>query len=123
MRASLASDKEPAMTRIVRTAHRYQRPPRKRQAVALEVPAVVKAAEPAKASKRVAAADQPLTMSGGSEPAAATDRKLAIVTIRRRKGAMLAHLLEDLTPEELRRRADAAAALFRELVRRITETT
>jgi len=35
------------MTRIVRTAYRYQRPPRKRPAVALEVPAVVKAADPA----------------------------------------------------------------------------
>jgi hypothetical protein len=29
------------VTRIVRTAYRYKRPPRKRQAVALEVPAVV----------------------------------------------------------------------------------
>ena len=76
----------------------YQRPPRKRQAVPLEVPAVVKAAEPAKARKRIAAADQPLTMSGGSEPAAASDRKPAIVTIRSRKHVMLAHLLEDLTP-------------------------
>jgi hypothetical protein len=91
--------------------------------VALEVPAVVKAADPAKASKRVAATDQPLTMSGGSEPAAATDRKPVIVTNRRRKHAMLAHLLEELTPEELQRRGDAAAALFREMVRRITETT
>jgi hypothetical protein len=43
----------------------------------------------------------------------------AIVTIRRRKHAML----EDLTPEEHQRRGDAADALFRELVRRITETT
>jgi hypothetical protein len=110
------------MTRIVTSHYRYKRPPRKRQAVALDVPAVVKVAEPAKARKRVAAADQPLTMSGGSEPAAATDRKLAIVTIRSRKHAALADAL-DLTPEELRRRADAAAALFRELVRRITETT
>ena len=33
------------MTRIVRTAYRYKRPPRKRQAVAIEVPAVVKAVE------------------------------------------------------------------------------
>jgi hypothetical protein len=41
---------------IVRTAYRYKRPPRKRQAVALEVPAVVKAAEPAKASKRARSA-------------------------------------------------------------------
>jgi hypothetical protein len=56
------------MTRIVCTAYRYKRPLRKRQAAALEVPAVVKAAEPAKARKRVAAADKPLTMSGGSEP-------------------------------------------------------
>jgi hypothetical protein len=36
------------MTRIVRTSYRYKRPPGKRKAVALEVPAVVKAADPAK---------------------------------------------------------------------------
>jgi hypothetical protein len=36
------------MTRIVRYAHRYKRPPRKRMAVALEVPALVEAADPAK---------------------------------------------------------------------------
>jgi len=29
------------MTRIVTYAHRYKRPPKKRQAVALEVPAIV----------------------------------------------------------------------------------
>jgi hypothetical protein len=44
----------------------------------------------------------------------------AIVTIRRRKHAMLAHLLEDLTPEEHRRRGDTADALFRAVVRRAT---
>ena len=31
------------MTRIVTTSYRYKRPPRKRKAVALEVPAVVRA--------------------------------------------------------------------------------
>ena len=36
---------------------------------------------------------------------------------------MLAHLLEDLTPEELQRRGDAADALFREVVRRATGRT
>jgi hypothetical protein len=108
------------MTRIVHSTYRYKRPPKRKKAVALEVPAVVKAAEPAKARKRVAAADQPLTMSGGSEPAAVADRKPAIVTIRSRKHAMLVHLLEDLTPEELQRRGDAADALFREVVRRAT---
>jgi hypothetical protein len=37
------------MTRIVRTTYRYKRPPRRKKPVALEVPAVVKAADPAKA--------------------------------------------------------------------------
>jgi hypothetical protein len=45
------------MTRIVRTAYRYQRPPRKRKAAALEVPAVVKAADPVKARKRAKSAE------------------------------------------------------------------
>ena len=95
------------MTRIVRTAYRYQRPPRKRPAVALEVPAVVKAADPADARKR-------------ARPTPPESTPAAIVTIRSRKGAMLAHLLEDLTPEEHRRRGDTADALFRAVVRRAT---
>jgi hypothetical protein len=33
---------------------------------------------------------------------------------------MLAHLLEDMTPDEYQRRGDAADALFREVVRRAT---
>jgi hypothetical protein len=36
---------------------------------------------------------------------------------------MLADLLEDLMPEELQRRGDAADALFREVVRRIKRRT
>jgi hypothetical protein len=44
------------MTRIVRTAYRYKRPPRKRKPVALEVPAVVQAAEPAKSHQRASEA-------------------------------------------------------------------
>jgi hypothetical protein len=103
------------MTRIVRIAYRYKRPPpRKRKAAALDVPAVVKAAEPTKARKRAKPAP------AESTPAAEA-RKSAIVTIRSRKHAMLAHLLEDLTPEEHRRRGDAADALFREVVRRVRE--
>jgi len=34
---------------------------------------------------------------------------------------MHAHLLDDLTPEEVQRRADAADGLWRELVRRVRE--
>jgi hypothetical protein len=90
---------------IVTTHYRYKRPPRKRQAVALEVPAVVKAAEPAKALRRgVNPSDRPtgspVTPSDDASASAppTNGRKSAIVTIRRRKHAMLAHLLEDLTP-------------------------
>ena len=57
------------MTRIVRTAYRYKRPPRKRQAVALEVPAVVKAAE--QVNKAVASGDRlptPSAIVGFSSP-------------------------------------------------------
>jgi hypothetical protein len=130
------------MARIVRTAYRYQRPPRKRQAVALGVPAVVKATDPVKARKRAKSAEPALANDevplsriadfpapASSTGAHLTDRKpverppptaSAIVTIRSRKHALLAHLLEDMTPEEHRRRGDAADALFREVVRRAT---
>jgi hypothetical protein len=92
------------MTRIVTTAYRYKRPPRKRKAVALDVPAVVKAAK-VQRFHDVTSEPQP-------EPAVDA-RTSAIVTIRSRKGAMLAHL----------RRGDAADALFREVVRRATGKT
>ena len=44
------------------------------------------------------------------------DRKSAIVTVKRRGGRF--GDVSDLTPEEHRRRGDAADALFRELMRR-----
>jgi hypothetical protein len=99
---------------VVRTAYRYKRPPRKRQAVALEVPAVVKTADPAKISK------QGRGLPSDNAPATTDEKKPAIVTIRSRKHAMLAHLLDDLTPEERQRSGDAADALFRAVVRRAT---
>jgi hypothetical protein len=78
--------------------------------VALEVPAMVKAAsKPPKA--------EPLTKS--TPPAATDDRTSAIVTIRARKQAKHADV-PDLTEEEIQRRSDAADALWRELVRRAT---
>jgi hypothetical protein len=139
------------MTRIVRTAYRYKRPPRRKKAAALEMPAVGEAAEPAKARKRAslptagktkseAANGDPKLLSRvanfpapvSSTGTTLTDRKpterppaaaSAIITIRSRKHAMLAHLLEDMTPEEHRRRGDAADALFRDIVRRIGQPT
>ena len=87
--------------RIVTSTYRYKRPPRKRKAVPLEGPAIVRkgAATPETA------------------PAPANDdRKSAIVTAKRRPGRFGdAH---DLTPEEHQQRGDAADALFREMVRK-----
>jgi hypothetical protein len=59
------------MTRIVTTSYRYKRPPRKRKAVPLEVPAIVRAVDPAKARKHAAKAAGPGSVSGGSQDAPA----------------------------------------------------
>jgi hypothetical protein len=99
--------------------YRYKRPPRKRQAAAIEVPAVVKVT-----SKWTQPKPAPANPDPAAPPTLANDPKSppppaasAIVTIRRHKHAKLAHLLEDMTPEEHRRRGDAADALFREVAR------
>jgi hypothetical protein len=89
------------MTRIVRTTYRYKRPPRRKKPVALEVPAVVKAADPARASKQ-GRGSPPAPANDGRTPTplAAADKNPAIVSIRQRGRFGYA---EDLTPEELRR--------------------
>jgi hypothetical protein len=90
---------------IVTTHYRYKRPPRKRKAVAIEAPAIVRKAKP----------------GNDNRPEAATsshdETKSAIVTIKRKSRFGDA---PDLTPEELQRRGEAADALWRELVRRAT---
>jgi hypothetical protein len=129
------------MTRIVRTAYRYQRLPRKRQAVALEVPAVVKISE--KTRRKVSHEPKAATSSHDATtlatetaatiatraPAATGDRKpaaelptagkhkpSAIVTGRPGKRYVD---VPDMTPEEHQRRGAAAEALFRAVLRRI----
>ena len=57
--------------------------------------------------------------SAGGEAAANDDRKSAIVTAKNPHRRRYADV-PDLTPEEYRRRGDAADALFRELVRQAT---
>jgi len=54
------------MTRSVRTAC-YRRPPRRKKPVALEVPAVVKAADPAKASRLVPPESTPAISKGSAK--------------------------------------------------------
>jgi hypothetical protein len=92
--------------RIVTTAYRYKRPPRKKKPVLLEVPVIV--------TKRTA------TPAKVAPPPANDDRKSAIVTARR-PGARSSVDVPDMTLEEHQRRGDAADALFREIVHRATE--
>jgi hypothetical protein len=91
-------------SRIVTSTYRYKRPPRKRKPVPLEGPAIVRRGR-AKPETPPAPAND--------------DRKLAIVTVKRR-GSRFGEV-PDLTLEEHQRRGEAADALFREIVRRATE--
>ncbi len=107
-----------SMTRIVTTTYRYKRPPRKRKPVALEVPTIVRAAKPshdraaAEASRRLKELMKP------DEPEKAPEVASPAIVTARRSGA---RLVSDLTPEEHKRRGDAADALFREMKRAIAE--
>jgi hypothetical protein len=129
------------MTRIVTTTYRYKRPPRKRMAVALDVPAIVRKSSrrPIGEEKAAAAEVMPPTSEEGAaqrstargaaratQPAANDDRadpatssqrttKSAIVTIKRKSRFGDA---PDMTPEEHRRRGEAADALFRRVTGR-----
>jgi hypothetical protein len=115
------------MTRIVTTHYRYQRPPRRKKAVTLEVPAVITAASKrrrvsAEAKAALAASLKQPPGEPERKPADAPQRaaKAAIVTIRRQSTRILPPDLLPETPEEHRRRGDAADAMWRELVRRAT---
>lgn len=93
-------------SRIVTYVHGPKRPPRKRQAVTLAGPAIVRKA---KSGDDTRPESEHLPTAGG---------KPAIVTPRRR-GKRNADV-PDMTPEEFQRRVDAADALWLELVRAAT---
>jgi hypothetical protein len=99
---------------IVTSTYRYKRPPRKRKAVALDVPAIVM---PAPTKKR-----QGPVIRLGTKGAEAVndngDRKSAIVTAKNLRRSRFGDV-PDMTPEEHKRRGDAADALFREMKRQI----
>jgi hypothetical protein len=88
---------------IVTYAHRYKRPPLKRKAVALEVPAVVKAGKPRQVADPAPDPTQPV--------------RPAIVTAIKPRATRFGNA-PDLSAEEHQRCGDAANVLFRELVRR-----
>ena len=111
---------------IVTTRYRYRRPPGKRKVVALEVPAVVRAADRKRRTGAAALGEQ-TTPAAFDRPSANGDRRSApvrsepaIVTIRRAPAKLLSPGLLPETPEEHKRRGDAADAMFREIVRRST---
>ena len=112
--------------------YRYERPPRKRKAVAIEVPAVVKEKSSRRPAYQVAAeviSLEPRLGDGAAKATTAIDAsrdrpvtgggklKLATVTARRPKAV---NLPTGLLPDtQYQRRGEAADALWRELVRRV----
>jgi hypothetical protein len=120
------------MTRIVRTAYRYKRLPGKWKPVTLEVPAVITTASKRRkvAAEAKAALKASIELAPGESPAPTTSRtssggaaKSAIITVRRQAARIIPPGLLPETPDEHRRRGDAADAIWRELVRRIGEKT
>jgi hypothetical protein len=117
------------MTRIATYAHRYKRPPRKRKPVALEVPAVMKIEKKDRrmnpeAAAQVSGAKTRSGSEAGREShttSSAANRESAIVTVRSRKAASIPPGLLPDTPEEHKRRGEAAAAMWREMVRRVRQ--
>jgi len=111
---------------IVTTQYRYKRPAKKRKPVAeLEIPAIVRAADPAKIRRRAVppqseavASDVPAGDQRSATPAD-EERKSAIVTARRPGAVAIRPGLLPDTPEEHKRRGDAAVALFHEIERKI----
>ena len=108
-------------SRIVTSTYRYKRPSRKRKAVPLEVPAIVRKGTAKPETPPAPANDDRKPASSEPAPLAPANdaRKSAIVTAKRRKSRF--GDVPDMTLEEHQRRGDAADTLFREIVRRATE--
>jgi hypothetical protein len=95
------------MAPVVTYVYRYKRPPRRKKAVALEGPKVIRR----KVSKVAPPAD-PAPVTPASEA-----RKSAIVTARK-QGKRYA-FVPDLAEEELQRRRDIADAMFQDFKRQL----
>jgi hypothetical protein len=115
------------MTRIVTTHYRYKPPPRKRKTAPLAGPTaltpkrkrVLRPADATKPEPASAIVRKTKPCNDNRPDPAPHDNdvaKSAIVTARR-PGKRYVDV-PDLTPEEHKRRGDAAAALFREVARR-----
>jgi hypothetical protein len=102
---------------IVTYAYRPKRPPRKRKEGALDVPAIVKPTPMKKQQLgpviRLGAKGAEAVNDNGEQP-----RPAAIVTAKHPRRRSVPDV-PDMTPEEHKRRGDAADALFREMKRQI----
>jgi hypothetical protein len=115
----------PAMARIVTYAYRYKRPSRRKKGLPLEVPTMVRAADP-EARKRVmtvrqsdgAPAERPVADERKPvETSTQRASKSAIVTAR--NPAKQYAFVPDLTEEELQWRRDTADAMMQAFKRQI----
>jgi hypothetical protein len=108
------------MTRIVTTHYRYKPPPRKRKAPLAGPGIVTPKRKPTDAKQLEPASAVVRKVKPGNDnrpdPVPRPTEQSAIVT-ERRPGKRYADV-PDMTPEEHRRRGDAADVLWRELVRR-----
>jgi hypothetical protein len=104
---------------VVISTYRYKRPPWKRKAQAIAIPqaVVVKARKPK--PRHVERLKEARAVPPVTAPPANDDRRSSIVTIRRR-GRHFPDV-PDVTPEEHRRVGDLADALWRDMVRGITD--
>src|SRR5579872_7334777 len=100
------------MARIVTTQYPYKRPPKKRKPVPLDGTAIVAVKRPR--GER----NKPKPPPPANDDEKPSPKQPAIVTTRPKRGRF--GDVPVLTPEEHQRRADAAEALWRELVRRAT---
>ncbi|HET7884419.1 MAG TPA: hypothetical protein VFL55_26255 [Acetobacteraceae bacterium] len=104
---------------IVTSTYRYKRPPRKR--IAIEAPAIVTSVDVKKLRRpatRRKATPQPANDDGQPELRPPAGKQSAIATARKHGSRRSTE--PEMTPEEHKRRGDAADALWRELVQRAT---
>jgi hypothetical protein len=108
-------------TRIVTSAYRYKRPPRKRKPVPLEGAVIVRKGAAKRETPPAPANDDRKPASSETAPVGPANdpRKSAIVTVKRR-GSRFGDV-PDMTLEEHQGRGDAADTLFREIVHRATK--
>ena len=126
------------MTRIVTTTYRYKPPPKRKGRKLAEItgPAVVttkgsRCPGPLRGGRQAAAEVEEYACArpsvgdikssmppGNASTPANDDRKSAIVTAARKPQSWRSDV-PDMTPEEHKRRGDAADALFREMKRKI----